>query len=158
MSGEVSVLNTSLMDIPKVGKKTYKHLETLGLKTVKDVLFFFPRSYDDRRQFPLISSVKSNQQVALLGTLSDISYKTVSKKVLIRGQLSDSSGSISLVWFNQPYLKSLLKSGLKIYVKGKCDYNDFQASLQLVVQETEIIFSESQFQKDFNRVLPVYLQ
>ena len=61
MSGEVSVLNTSLMDIPKVGKKTYKHLETLGLKTVKDVLFFFPRSYDDRRQFPLISSVKSNR-------------------------------------------------------------------------------------------------
>ena len=76
--------------------------------------------------------------------------------MLLKGVLKDSSGSIACVWFNQGFLKSVLKEGCIFYLKGKVERNSFTQKLQLVVQDTERIEGPISTHPDFNQLLPIY--
>ena len=73
-------LNQSLRHCFGVGEQTARRLEKLGLKTVKDFLFFYPRSYEDRRRLPKISELEEGGTVGVLGAFLHFSSQKVGKK------------------------------------------------------------------------------
>ncbi len=149
-------LGTLLIDCFGVGEQTARRLDKLGLKTVKDFLFFYPRSYEDRRRLPKINQLEDDKVFSILGYFSNFTSQKVGKKVLIKGKLKDATGSIACVWFNQAYLKSVLKEGVFLYLKGKVERNSFTNERQLIVQETERLDGDISKNPDFNQLLPVY--
>jgi ATP-dependent DNA helicase RecG len=92
-------------------KSHLKRLEDLGVKSIRDLLLYFPRTYEDKRAYSKISEISTDNVVNLKGKLSHLFHKKTKKGMLMtRAMFSDDSGSIEVIWFNQPYLKRLLKN------------------------------------------------
>jgi ATP-dependent DNA helicase RecG len=114
-------LSTPLSEVPRVGPVYQKRLQGLGIATVRDLLFHFPRSYEDFSVVTPIKSIQEGNTYCAAGKLLDIKQKTTYKKrfSVTEALLQDTTGAIKVVWFQQPYLADSLKAGDQICVAGK---------------------------------------
>jgi ATP-dependent DNA helicase RecG len=114
-------LSTPLSQVPRVGPVYQKRLQNLGITTVRDLLFHFPRSYEDFSVITPIKTIQEGNTYCSAGELLDIKQKTTFKKrfSITEALLQDSTGAIKIVWFQQPYLAESLKAGDNICVAGK---------------------------------------
>src|SRR3989344_8687408 len=109
-------LDTPVQNIPRVGEKHAKNLKKLGIVTARNLLMHFPFRYDDYSLITLISQIPlilPNKPVTILGKVTDIkTTRTWKRKMfLTEAVISDDSGSVKAVWFNQPYIADALKFG-----------------------------------------------
>lgn len=102
----MSPLQTPLSQVSFIEKNYIKKLEKLGLKTVRDFLCYFPARYDDFSKTKKISELKVNEVATIEGKVKSIqNIRTWRKKFsLTEAIVEDSSGSMRIVWFNQPFL------------------------------------------------------
>ncbi|MDO8474195.1 MAG: ATP-dependent DNA helicase RecG [bacterium] len=112
---------TPLSEVPRVGPVYQKRLQILGITTVRDLLFHFPRSYEDLSVITPIKTIQEGNTYCASGKLLDLKQKTTFKKrfSVTEALLQDSTGAIKVVWFQQPYLADSLKAGDHICVAGK---------------------------------------
>lgn len=119
-------LQTSVRDLFQVGPIQTKRLAKLGISTLNDLLYHFPFRYEDFSVVKNIAEISMNEPACLRGTLTSIGARqTRSRKSIIEALLTDDTGSIKLVWFNQPYLLKNLSSGDEIVVCGTPQFNHF---------------------------------
>ncbi len=150
-------LSSAVQNINGVGPKAVALLQKLGLETIEDCLYYFPREYDDRRQLPLINQVKTGQVATVVGFVETIKERSVKKGVrLIEAVISDPSGKMTAIWFNQPYLLKVLFPGRKIIIKGKIERTLFNETTQIQVQNTEVMQSQKELKENTGIVMPVY--
>lgn len=115
-------LKTPLSQIVSVGKKREKDLEKLGLKSVEDILFFYPRRYLDLRNFKKISTLIPYEVASIKGKVLGREEKKVRYRIsYLKVVLSDSTGIISVVFFNQPYLKDVFQPEKEFFLNGKVE-------------------------------------
>lgn len=114
-------LETPIENIPKIGQAYQKKLKKLGVKTIKDLLFYFPSRYDDFSAITPIDRVKVGDTVCVKGKVSQIDHKRTFKRRLdiIEVVIEDETGSITALWFNQPYLEKTFKEGSFVCLAGK---------------------------------------
>jgi len=114
---------TNLDDIifKGLGPVTKKNLKDKGLKKVVDFLYYFPIGYADKTKLKKISETKPGELVSLHVTVKSKNHrKTYPKRIFMSELLtSDDTGNIVLIWFNQPYLKNTIKTGMELLVFGK---------------------------------------
>ncbi|MEI7688571.1 MAG: ATP-dependent DNA helicase RecG [Candidatus Nomurabacteria bacterium] len=98
-----------------------KALSTLGLKTIKDLLYHFPSRYSDISEIRNINTLEDGENVTILGNITGLKTKKGFKSKIPMGEarLSDLTGSINIIWFHQPYLAKMLKEGSTVRVTGK---------------------------------------
>jgi ATP-dependent DNA helicase RecG len=98
-----------------------KALGKLGLFSVGDLLFYFPSRYTDMSEIRYINSLQDGENVTILGKISKLEIKKGWKSKIPMGSaiLSDTTGSIKIVWFHQPYLAKMLKEDSTGRVTGK---------------------------------------
>jgi len=115
------LLSLPLNTLNRVGKQTEKSLNKLGLETVEDLLFYFPFRYDDFSQIIPIEKIESGMNVSIQGEIEIIENKRSfkQKKNLTEALISDETGTIKIIWFNQPYISQNLKAGDKVSLAGK---------------------------------------
>ena len=115
-------LAQSVLDIKGVGPKTAEKLLKLGAQTILDLLYLYPRRYDDYTLMKPISKLQSGEQVTIIGTIWQTRAKRTSgNKVIVQTVISDGTGSIQATWFNQPWIVKQLPAGMQIVVSGKVD-------------------------------------
>lgn len=155
-------LSDSITVLKLVGAKQQKLLARLGLKTIQDLLFYFPRRYEDLSAIRVITSAKPNEKLTIQAIVSSIESKKSPRKrmSLTIAVLSDISGSIEAVWFNQPYLIDVLKKNTEAIFSGKVV---FSKGLRLILQNPryEIIKKSEKTNAKENlihtgRIVPVY--
>ncbi|MFA5175208.1 MAG: ATP-dependent DNA helicase RecG [Patescibacteria group bacterium] len=114
-------LNTPISQLNRVGKATAKKMERLGIKTALDLLYFFPFRYEDFRRLVPISELKDGETITIRGRVELIANKRSFKKrkIITEALVSDESGSVRVVWFNQPFLTKILKIGDVVFLSGK---------------------------------------
>ena len=114
-------LSTPIEEIPRIGPQYQKKLKKLGIKTVQDLLFHFPHRYEDFSNLVPVLEVKAGERVCVQGKILEIGNTKTWKKRMILTQaiVRDNSGSIKVVWFNQPYLINVLKAGNLVCLAGK---------------------------------------
>jgi len=98
-----------------------KALEKLGLKTINDLLYYFPSRYTDTSQIRQINTLSEGETAVVLGTISELKTSKSFKSKIPMGKaiLTDLTGSIKIVWFHQPYLAKMIKEGSTVRVTGK---------------------------------------
>ncbi|RJP46020.1 MAG: ATP-dependent DNA helicase RecG [Armatimonadetes bacterium] len=113
-------LNTPLSLITGIGPIYARRLKNLDLHTVDDLINHYPFRYDDFSQNANIVDAQIGEVVTIKGELWSIKNTyTRFRKVLTQAILNDGSGTVDIVWFNQPWLTKSLFTGSKIQVSGK---------------------------------------
>jgi len=91
-----------------------------GIVTVEDFLMYLPFRYEDRSRFIPVAQLSANSPATVRGTIR----KARLKRTRIRGftlydlHLEDESGEVAARWFNQPYLRNVLKDGARVVLHG----------------------------------------
>jgi ATP-dependent DNA helicase RecG len=116
-------LDDELIEVEGVGPKSFSVLKKRGLTTVADVLGYYPRDYEDYTNLNSISSL-SPGKVSLKAKIVQVSSRYTRRRFHITEAVaSDNSGSVKLVWFNQPYRKSGLKIGSYYFISGEFGFS-----------------------------------
>ena len=97
---------TKIKELYRVGEKTTKALNRLGLETVQDLLFYFPFRYDDFTKSLPIADLKVNLNSIIIVTVELIQNNRSARRrlYLTEALVSDDSDPIKIIWFNQPFL------------------------------------------------------
>ena len=116
-------LNTALRELPGVGQARAKALAKLGLETAGDLLAWYPRGYEDRRQFAAIASAPADLPVCLEVMAAEEPRLSYIRKglELVKVRLVDDTGSLTATFFNQTYMKNALRRGESYIVYGKVE-------------------------------------
>ncbi|MEK7135467.1 MAG: ATP-dependent DNA helicase RecG [Patescibacteria group bacterium] len=114
-------LKTSISAITRITPAHEKALKKMGLSTVEDLLYYFPRSYGDSAEVAPISSLEKGQLATIFGTIKNLKTKKGfrTKIPMAEGTIEDESGSMKIVWFHQAYLAKMLSEGARVRVEGK---------------------------------------
>lgn len=122
MDGDIgALLKMPVPHLKGVGRARALLLNKLGIFTIGDALYYFPREYEDRSSLKAIAQLVDGETCAFEGVVSSAVSETrprrgfTIQKTLVR----DSTGAIFATWFNQPYLKNSLKQGEKYFFYGK---------------------------------------
>lgn len=107
----MSSLDTPLDQIKGVGEKTYDQLSSAGLRTVRDLIYFFPRTHDDYSIVQKIAGIRPGK-VSVRGRFQQVNTRRVRRGMSVtEAVLVDETSKVSVVWFNQPYRAEQLKEG-----------------------------------------------
>ncbi len=148
-------IDTDVKYVKGVGPRVSKILSRINIKTVEDLLFHIPVRYVDRTNIKKIKDITIGEQTTLVGTILDRSLRrTVRGKIVGEFLFSDGTGNIKLLFFNQPYLKNVLKKGTHLIIFGKID---FFKSYQIIQPEFDVIDKqEGSSKENFGGIIPVY--
>jgi len=125
------MLNKSLDKVLRTTSRHLGRLELLGVRTVKDFLLYFPRTYNDTREFTKIAEIRTDETSTIKGQLTSLfNIRTKTGKKITRGVLTDETGSIGVVWFNQPHLTRMLPRKSEIILSGKVKFSFGKITLQ----------------------------
>ncbi len=104
-----------------VGSARAKAFSRLGINTVGDLLYFFPRTYEDRSVQKNIEDCISGETVCLSITVSSAVHETRFRRNMsvYSVLITDETGSMEAVWYNNRYIKNTIKPGLKLVMYGK---------------------------------------
>lgn len=146
-------LKTPISELYMVGPAYAKRLKKLGIETIGDLLYHFPFRYIDYSLVSPIKLAQPGETLTVRGELISIKneYTRMGKKIQ-KGIVVDSSGTIEVVWFNQPFLVKTLKAGTIVSLSGKVDF--WGRKPALISPEYEILKSPTQIHT--GRLVPVY--
>ncbi|MBD3361059.1 ATP-dependent DNA helicase RecG, partial [Candidatus Peregrinibacteria bacterium] len=148
------MLHKSLDKVLRTTKHHISKLDTLGINTVKDFLLYFPRTYNDTRHFTKIIDITTNEVLTIKGQLTNLfNIRTKYGKKLTRGVFTDDTGSIEVIWFNQPHLVRMLPRKKEIILSGKVKFAFGKIALQNPAYE---LVQREEEQIHHGRIVPVY--
>lgn len=140
-------LESRLTTINGVGPARASQLDRLGLVTVRDLLWWFPRHYLDCRQPVYVADATPDELVVLKGRLQDVKTSRSRRgQAVTRAVLSDTSGDLDVVWFGQPFIADVLKRPGERLLAGKIKRD--RVTRQLTLTSPTIIATAS--------LIPIY--
>ncbi len=146
-------LNASLTVLAGVGPKHAAMLTRLGLNTLGDMLYNFPRRYEDYSKLKPIRDIFYGESLTVIGEVTTIASRQVrgKKMTLVEAVINDGTGGLRLTWYNRPWLVNQLKVGEGISVSGKVD--QYLGRLEMKSPEWEPVEVEN---LHTNRIVPIY--
>ena len=115
----MSSLDTSLDQIKGVGEKTYDQLSLAGLRTVRDLIYFYPRTHEDYSTIQPIAGIRPGK-VSIRGRFQQVNTRRVRRGMSVtEAVLVDDTSKVPVVWFNQPYRAQQLSEGKEWLVTGE---------------------------------------
>ncbi len=146
-------LQAPLTVLPGVGQRYAQTLHTLGLSTLQDLLYYFPRRYDDYSQLKTINRINYGEELTLVAAVVNTFTRQArgGQMQIVESVVTDGTGSLRITWFNQPWVASRLTPGTQIVVSGKVDI--YLGRLVMNNPEWEALETEH---LHTNRIVPVY--
>ncbi len=130
-------LDSSVGNLARVGERNRTYLETLGIETCQDLIFYFPFRFDDYSKVVRISELKQNMTATVEGVIEMMNNRRspFKKKILTEAIVSDGTGQVKVVWFNQPFLIKNLKAGDRVSLSGRTSENFYDLTIVSPVYE-----------------------
>ena len=140
-----------ITELKNVGEQRAKKLQRMGIETIGDLLEYYPRDYKDRSRLTKIADLSETDENTFLARVKGEGQTgRKGRLTFTRLRVFDDTDEITLLWYNQPYMKTALKSG-EVYL--------FTGRMQKKYNRREIVSPEYESIKDNfagGRVVPVY--
>lgn len=147
---------TPLRYLKGVGPERSKVFLRLGLQTLGDLFYFFPRRHENRRPIKKVSELELNdEKQCVMGTITSRGFiRTKYGQTMFRTVITDGAKTLIATWFNMPYLHKIFtpKSNVIFYGKPEKEGNHFQ----MIHPEYEIVQPEASEFIHSGRIVPVY--
>ena len=152
-------LDNKIIVVSGVGPKIQQVFNSIGIYTIRDLLFYFPRRYKDYRETKEISKIVVNDEVTLKGKVTS-SGLIRSKRKIYEVIISDETGEFKIIWFNPfyGYLKQNFQIGTTVVLSGKATKSNSSKFLQMVNPKPEniIFLPTGSGVSDFAKIAPIY--
>jgi ATP-dependent DNA helicase RecG len=148
------ILATPVQYVKGVGPQRVELLARLGLRTAADVLFFFPRDYQDLTDLRNVGDLEEDKLQSVCGVVEEIELRGTSSPgrsvlgVLVRGD----SGYVRALWFNQPFVREQFDYGRRVMISGKPKYR----GLVWEMHHPKVQHLAEDEDEPEGRILPVY--
>ncbi len=150
-------LNTPLRYLKGVGPERSKLLARLGLVTLEDAFYFFPRRYEDRTRILAFSELVPDARQCVRGVIQSRGFVRLKNgrtmfRAVVRDVAAGARHTVPLLatWFNQPYLNTIFKPKLETYLCGKA------VKIGRFWQMLHPEFEMNSGTAHFNRIVPIY--
>lgn len=144
-------LETPVTAVKGVGNELAKKLAMLGVRNVGQLIDYLPRRYEDYSEVVPIREARPGP-VTIKAIVKQASGRYARRGMhLTEAVVSDETGSMRLIWFNQPYRANGLKSGAEYYFSGLFELS--HQRLQMTSPSAELV---SDFTINTARIVPVY--
>lgn len=105
-----------------IGPKLAEHLAKIGATTIEELLYIFPRRFDDYTLMKPIHKLTYGETVTVIGTIWETrARRSRSNQIIVQSVISDGTGKVQATWFNQKWLVDKLKAGMQIVISGKVE-------------------------------------
>ncbi len=143
--------NQNITVLQGIGHKRAESFRTLGIYTVEDLLNFYPRAYEDRTTIKKIAEIKDGDTVCIRArAVSPLRENFVRKNMYVCSlKVSDGTGYLEIVWFNNRYIKNMLDVKKEYVFFGKVTYSNR-------MQMHSPLFEESGKNAITGRIYPIY--
>lgn len=149
-------LQTPVKNLHGVGSVLGNRLKRLGIETIKDLLWHLPSRYEDYRTVTPIRDLQPPVQATVRGTLALIHNKRSPRKrmMITEALIDDTTETLKIVWFHQPFLTKNLSVGDELFLSGKVEQTPFGVQMTNPVYEKAQKSAESQTHTA--RIVPIY--
>ncbi len=137
-----------------VGPQRARLLRRLGIRTVRDLLYFPPRRYLDRRQIVPIRRLREGREATVRGRIVNLVYRNLKNRKVLVLVLSDGEDLMEVVFFQSPWLKGVFRMGQELIASGKV-YR--KRSIKVMYHpEWEVLEGRSGPLRTAGRIIPIY--
>jgi ATP-dependent DNA helicase RecG len=151
----LAVLNADITSIPGVGQSVAAKLHHLGIRTVRDLLLYFPREHRDYSKLQKIADLPFNEVVTTMGMIWEVeTHRTNGGRTRTVATISDETGRMRVSWFNQPYLQKQLKAAQGSYLVVTGMKQRFGNKVEFSVRSHEL--PEQGDLLNTGRLVPIY--
>lgn len=151
------LISKDLQYLKGAGPYIATQLGKIGLKTCGDLLFHFPRAYDDRRALPRVASLQVGGVVGVIVQVKFILSETKKNRLsILKAVVGDETGEIQATWFNQNFLKAKFEFHPALFIRGKVEFDSYSGSIHLVVSETEFCARPFEKAQRSQTIMPIY--
>jgi ATP-dependent DNA helicase RecG len=145
-------LDSPITVIKGISTSADKKFAKLNVRTVRDLLYFFPRRYVDYSRRKPISELIEGEEQTIIGTIWQARVATLGYRRGTEAIVGDETGNIRAVWFNQPYLAKSFRTNARIVISGTVSifkgHKVFESPEWELLQDKELIHT--------GRLVPVY--
>ena len=150
------LLNECVTSLKSVGKQRQTFLEKIAIKTIADLIEYFPRDYLDRSVITDISRLQDGQTATIRVTVTGHA-ETIKKgpKTITKITFTDNTGHIGLTWFNQPYMHNNFRDNCEYLISGTVKFSMGKKTIENPEHENvpRGTFSDA---LSAGRIVPVY--
>ena len=154
--------HTELSSLPILSAKEIQAFAAAGISTVAELLEYFPKRYEDRRQFDRFPNQATSTAVCLTGGVIDARHNGFGKTRFYEAIIMDGAGSIfgsgkvTCRWFNIPFMSKLIAAGQQVIAYGKVK----EQGGRLIIDHPEIeVVNDDDTGTEtihLNRIVPIY--
>ena len=132
-------LTTDIRYIKGIGEQKAKGLEKLGILTLRDLISYFPRAYDDRRTYKKIKDLEEGESACVEAMVASTPTLSRIRKglELVKLRAVDETGALDVTFFNQAYMKDNLRTGETYTFFGKVEVMGRKRSMPNPIAERE---------------------
>jgi len=146
-------LATPVQFLPGVGPHRAEMLERLGLRTARDVLFFFPRDYQDLTDQREVADLEEGTLQTVRGSVEEVELRNTGPGRCVLGVLIRcGTGYLRAVWFNQPFMQDKFEYGQKVMLSGKPK----QSGLVWEMHHPRVVPLDDDEERPAAGILPIY--
>ena len=148
-----NILSKEIKYVKGVGPNRAELLNKLGIYTLEDLITYYPRTYEDRSKPVKIAEVQDGEEVLIEGIaaarVSEI--RTRNRKMTIYKLIvKDETGSCTITWFNQSYLRNMFKQGETYKFFGKVKKIGNKVEMNSPVYDVGVNM------KNTGKIIPIY--
>ena len=148
-------LDTPVQYVKGVGPIRAAQLAELGIQTVEDLLMYFPRRFDLRRQVQPMRTLRGDEEAATVaGEVRQVEERRFGPRPWFQCMLDDGGGWVFAKWFHGGYLRDRIKPGIHLAVSGKVSV--YREYLQFINPRFQIIWDPAGTNLSEDELLPVY--
>lgn len=127
-------------------------LAQLNVVTVRDLIYFLPRRYDDFSKIAKIANIKPGN-ITLKAKIETITGRHIKRLHITEAVLDDETGKVRAIWFNQPYRVNQLKPGSTAFFSGS-----YELQRNRFLLSNPVIEKVADFTVNTGKIVPVYRQ
>lgn len=149
-------LDSHISSLPGIDSKTSKKLDRLEVRTIRDLLYLFPRKHHDYSHIVKISDLTPERDSTIIVSVWEARQIQVGHKGKLKATeaiVGDETGNIRVVWFGQPYLARQLKTGIRVALSGHLEFFKRERVLQSPEYE---VFDERASAIHTGRLVPIH--
>lgn len=145
-------LDNDVKYVKGVGPNRALLLNRLGIYTLRDLITYYPRDYEDRSKPKLISELIDGEETLVKGFVASpmLELKVRRNLTICKLVIRDETGSCTITWYNQPYLKKIFKVGTEYSFYGKVSKKGNKPEINSPV------FDVAETQKNTGKIVPIY--